>query len=61
MNLVLVHLFVKVPQPGDSEWTIRPLSQAATCYKQSNNSNVEAIPVSALPKYTTSELAGLSF
>jgi len=43
------HLFVKVPRPGASE--------AGT---QSNHSKVEAIPLSALPKDTTSELAGLA-
>jgi len=56
------HLFVKVPRPGDSKgtgsfWFSR---QAATCYYQSNHSKVEAIPLSALPKGTTSKLAGLS-
>jgi len=35
-------------------------SQAATCYYQSNYSKVQAIPRSALPKDTTSELVGLS-
>jgi len=35
-------------------------SQATTCYYQSICSKVEAIPLSALPKDTTSELAGLS-
>jgi len=39
---------------------LRSSSQAATCYYQSNHSKVEAIPISALPKNTTSELAGLS-
>jgi len=34
-------------------------SQAATCFYLSNYSKVEAIPVSALPKDTTSELAGM--
>jgi len=34
--------------------------QVATCYYQSNQSKAEAIPLSALPKDTTSELAGLS-
>jgi len=38
----------------------RRQSQAATCYYQSNHSKVEAIPLSALPKDITSELAGLS-
>jgi len=31
-------------------------SHAATCYNQSNHSKVEAIPLSDLPKDTTSEL-----
>jgi len=35
-------------------------SNAAICYYQSNHSKIEAIPLSALPKDTTSELAGLS-
>jgi len=46
----------------DQETAKRPFwssSQAATCYYQSNDSKVEAIPFSALPKGTTSELAGL--
>jgi len=34
----------------------RSTSQAATCYYQSNHSNVEAISLSALPKDTTSHL-----
>jgi len=34
-------------------------SQAAIRYYQSNHSKVQAIPLSALPKDTTSELAGL--
>jgi len=38
----------------------RSSSQAATCYYQSNHSMVEAIPVNAWPRDTTSELAGLS-
>jgi len=54
------HLFVKVPRPGDSEGLFRSSSQAAICYYQSNHSKVEAISLSALPKNTTSELAGLS-
>jgi len=57
------HLFVKVPRPGDSEVTFSVFEsscrQAATCYYQSNHSKVEAISLSALPKDTTSELAGL--
>jgi len=38
----------------------RSSSQAATCYYQSNRSKVKVIPLSALPKDTTIELAGLS-
>jgi len=50
------HLFVKVPAKG----LLRSSSQATTCYYQSNHSKVEAFPLSALPKDTTSKLAGLS-
>jgi len=46
------------------QWASRPWkrpfrssSQAATCSYQSNHSKVVAIPLSALPKDTTSELA----
>jgi len=35
-------------------------SQAATCYYRSNHSRLEAIPLSALPKDTTSELASFT-
>jgi len=60
--LVLAHLFVKVPRPRDSEVTLWYSSQAATCYYLSNHhSKVGAIPLSALPKDATSELAGLIF
>jgi len=38
----------------------RSSSQAATCYYQSNYSKVEPIPLSALSKDTTSELADIS-
>jgi len=59
--MILVHLFVKVRLPGDSEVTFFWYSyQSAICYYQSNHSKVEAIPLSALPMDTTSELAGLS-
>jgi len=42
-----------------AKWPFRFSSQAATCYYryQSNHSKVEAIPLSALPKDTTSELS----
>jgi len=32
------HLFVKIPQPGDSEGSFWSSSQAATCYYQSKHS-----------------------
>jgi len=55
------HLFVKVPpQPGDSEVTYSVFDSAANCYYKSNRSKLEVIPLSALFKVTTSELAGLS-
>jgi len=62
------HLFDKVPRPGVSEGTFLVfesschllLPEAATCYYQSNHSKVEAIPLSTLPKDTTSELARLT-
>jgi len=44
----------------DQETAKVPLRQAAIYYYQSNLSKVEAIPLSDLPKDTTSELAGLS-
>jgi len=53
-------LFVKEPRPQDSEGPFRSSSQAATCYYQSSHSKVEAISLNALPKDTTSKLAGLS-
>jgi len=43
-----------------AEIPFRSSSQAATCYYQSNHSEVEAIPLSTLPKDTTSEPVGLS-
>jgi len=39
------HLFVKVPQPGDSEVTFRSSSLAATCFYQFNHSLVLLLPV----------------
>jgi len=51
----LVLAYVKVPRPGVRERTFRFSSQATTCYYQSNHSNVETIPFSALTKDTTSE------
>jgi len=49
-----IHLFVKVPRPGDSEVTFLVFES------QSNHSKVEAIQLSALRKNTTSKLADLS-
>jgi len=43
-----------------AKWPFRSSSHAATSYYQSNHSLVEAIPLSALPMDTTSELADLS-
>jgi len=55
------HLFVRVPRPGDSEVTF--LVFESSCHLLLPDSlttqKVEAIPISALPKDTTSELAGL--
>jgi len=52
-------LFIEV----DQETAKKPFwssSQASTCYYQSNHSKVKVISLSALPKDTTSELAGIS-
>jgi len=50
------HLFVKYLDQETAKEPFRSSSQAATCYYQANHSKVEAIPLSALPKDTTSEL-----
>jgi len=57
--MVLAHLFAKVPRPGDSKgaFLVFKLSCQLLFYYQSNHSKVEAIPLTALPKDTTSELA----
>jgi len=52
--------FVKVPRPGYSEGIFAVFVSNFTCYYQSNYSRVETIPLSALPKDTTSKLVGLS-
>jgi len=59
------YLFIYLSRHLDQETakrSFRSLSQAATCYYQyqSNHSKVGAIPLSALHKDTTSELARLS-
>jgi len=56
-------VFIYLLRYLDQETAKRPFrssSQAATCYYQSNHSKVESIPLSAVPKDTTSELACLS-
>jgi len=55
---LLAHLFVKILRPGESKGTLIFKSDA-TSYYHSNHSKAEAIPLSALPKDTTSELAYL--
>jgi len=41
---ILARLFVKVPQPGDSEGTFSVFELTATCYYYlSNHSKVEAL------------------
>jgi len=57
--LALAHLFARVTRSGDSEVTFSVL-QAATCNYRSNHSKEKTISLSALPKVTTSGLAGLS-
>jgi len=59
MYLILAHLFIKVSRPGDSEVTFLVFEPNCHLLLHSNHSKVEAIPLSALPKDTTSELAGL--
>jgi len=51
-------LIAKLPRPGDSEVTFAVFE--SSCYYQPNHLKVEAIPISALPEDTTSELVGVS-
>jgi len=53
-------LFVKVPREGDSEGTFSVFETSCHLSLPVKPSKVEAIPLSALPKDTTSELADLS-
>jgi len=53
------HLFVKKPRPGDSEVTFTVFESSCHLHYQSNHSKVEAIPLSTLPKNTTSKLSNL--
>jgi len=58
--LLFFGLFSLPLPPGNQETANGPFrssSQAAACYYQSNRSKVEAIPLSAFPKDTTSEIA----
>jgi len=50
----------EVPRPGDSEEIFLVFELSCYLYFQSNHSKLEAIPLSALLKGTTSELADLS-
>jgi len=54
------HLLSRYLDQETAKGSFRSSSQAATCYFQSNHSKVEVITLSALPKDTRSELAGLS-
>jgi len=60
LGQVIAHLFVKVPRPGDSKGTFT-FSVFESNYHLLdylfNRSEVETIPLSALSKNTTSELA----
>jgi len=47
-------------QPGDSEVTFSVIESSCTCFYRFNYSKIKAVPLSALPKDTTSEPAGLS-
>jgi len=58
-RLVLIYLSRYLDQET-AKGPFRSSSQTSTCYYQSNHSKLEAIPLSALPKDTTGELAGLS-
>jgi len=58
-NSLLVYLSSCLKQ-GTAKGPFRSSSQTATCHYHSNRSKVDAIPLSALPNETTSELAGLS-
>jgi len=56
MELGLVLVLIYLSRYLDQETSKLPFrfsGQAATCYYQSNQSKVEAIPLSALPKDTT--------
>jgi len=60
LALQFARLFAKLLGQKTAKCLLRYSSQATTCYYQFNHSKVEAIPLSALPKDTTSESAGLS-
>jgi len=54
------HLFVKVPQPVDSEVTVLVFESSCHLLLPIEPLKGRGNPVSALPKDTTSELASLS-
>jgi len=58
--LVLTHLVVKVLRLEDSEVTFSVFESICHLLLPVNRSKVEAIPLCALPKSTTSKIAGLS-
>jgi len=53
---LLIH-WLRYLNQETAKWPFPSSSQAAICYHQSNHSKVDAIPLNALPKNTTSELA----
>jgi len=50
-------LFAKLPRPGDSERTFSVFESSCHLLLSVEPSTIEAIPFSALPKDTTSELS----
>jgi len=60
LGLIGTHLFVKVPRPGDSKGAFLVFESNYHLLLLVFPLMVEAIPLSALPKDTTSELTGLS-
>jgi len=57
---LLAHLFVKVPRPGVSEVTFAVFESSCHLLLSTPKVEVEAIPLSALPKNTTIKIGGLS-
>jgi len=59
LNILVLSHWSRYLDQKTAKWPFRSSSQAATCYYLSNHSKVEAIPLTALPKDTTSEFVGL--